>query len=145
MNVSLLNIVIVGGGIVGWMVVNLFVKCWQYKVVSVILVELLDIGIIGVGEGLMFMLKCFFEDMNIVEFDWMVVCNVIYKVSIQFDGWSFEFGVGSYVYLFISQLDIFSEWFFYVNCLICCMGFDVNVMFGDFLFNGWLVKYKCLF
>lgn len=142
MSIKLLYVVIVGGGMVGWMIVNLLVKCWLSQLVIIILVELLDIGIIGVGEGFIFILKCFFSDMGIVEQDWMFVCNVIYKVSICFEGWSLGVNIFVYFYLFISQFDIFSECFFYVNCFYWCLGQDVIICFEDLLFNGWLVKYQ---
>lgn len=44
------NIVIIGGGVVGWFIVGLLVK--EYLYFYIIFIEFVDIGIFGVGEGI---------------------------------------------------------------------------------------------
>lgn len=60
------NVVIVGGGIVGWMVVIVFVKLLG-KLFNIIFVEFKDIGIIGVGEVIIFFIRIFYKLFNIDE------------------------------------------------------------------------------
>lgn len=142
MNSKPLKIVIAGGGTAGWMTANLLAKHWQNQSVQVILVESPDIGIIGVGEGSTPTLKRFFDDMGILEQDWMSACNATYKVSIRFDGWSPGSNIDSYSHPFISQLDTFSERAFHVNCFHRRLGQDVTTTADQFLFNGWLAKHR---
>ncbi|GGF66080.1 tryptophan halogenase family protein [Alteromonas lipolytica] len=137
-----LRIVIAGGGTAGWMTANLLAKQGLNRPLQITLVESPDIGIIGVGEGSTPTLKRFFAEMDIAEEDWMPACNATYKVSIRFDGWSPAAQVNSYAHPFISQLDTFSERFFYVNCFHRRMGHAVNTTPGDFLFNAWLAKHN---
>lgn len=50
------KIVIVGGGIVGWLVVNYLGYVFLYSGIEIMLIELLNIVSIGVGEGIVFLM-----------------------------------------------------------------------------------------
>ncbi|MDC8830299.1 tryptophan halogenase family protein [Alteromonas gilva] len=146
-NSQALRIVIAGGGTAGWMAANLLATHWSadnnaLRPVHITLVESPEIGIIGVGEGSTPTLKRFFNDLGIAESIWMPACNATYKVSIRFDDWSPGSGINTYSHPFISQLDTFSERPFDVNCYTRRLGLDVNTTPGDFLFNGWLARYR---
>lgn len=66
------NVVIVGGGIVGWMVV--IVLLWFLgKLINVMLVELKDIGIVGVGEVIILFIRIFYKLFGIDEKVFMCV------------------------------------------------------------------------
>ncbi|MFQ3251211.1 MAG: flavin-dependent dehydrogenase [Glaciecola sp.] len=134
------KIVIAGGGTAGWMAASLMHHRWASKGIQVYLVESPAIGIIGVGEGSTPTLKRFFQDLNISESEWMPECNATYKVNIEFSGWSPHSGINSYSHPFISQVDVFSEKHFYMNCLTRRHGLDVNTRPDEFLLNGWLAK-----
>ncbi|MBL4765881.1 MAG: tryptophan 7-halogenase [Colwellia sp.] len=135
-----LKLVILGGGTAGWMAANLFVKKWADKKVQITLVESLDVGIIGVGEGSTPTLKRFFEILEIPESKWMLRCNATYKVSIRFDGWSPKSGINSYGHPFPSQVDTFTSRSFAVNCRTRRLGLATHTQPEDFLLNGLLAK-----
>lgn len=66
MNSFFCCIVVVGGGVVGWLIVLIIVVMYKYDDnVSVILVELLDVSILGVGEGM-----------------WFIMCSMFFKIGI---------------------------------------------------------------
>ena len=137
---SLQHIAILGGGTAGWMTANLLAHRWAHRGVSVTLVESPHIGIIGVGEGSTPTLARLFRDLGIPDEEWMPVCKATYKVNIRFDGWSPGMGVSNYSHPFISQLDVFTERAFHVNCRTRRLGLDVTTSPDRFLFNGWLAK-----
>ena len=80
------RIVILGGGTAGWIAACLMAKAWPASLITV--VEISDIGIIGVGEGSTPQLKAFFDALGIAEAEWMPRCNATYKTGIGFHGWS---------------------------------------------------------
>ncbi|MCC2604316.1 tryptophan halogenase family protein [Planctobacterium marinum] len=137
---SMLNIIIAGGGTAGWMAANLMIKKWASLPVKITLVESPDIGTIGVGEGSTPSLKRFFEMLEVPEKDWMPACNATYKVGIKFNGWSPESGIESYRHPFISQTDVFTQRAFEVNCRTRRHGLDTHTVPEDFLINGALAK-----
>ena len=134
------RIVIVGGGTAGWMTALLMAHHWRNKHVSISLVESLDIGIIGVGEGSTPTMKRFFAQLGIADSEWMPACEATYKVNIRFGGWSPATGVSTYSHPFISQLDVHSETAFLRNCLLRRQGHAVVTAPEQFLFNGYLAR-----
>jgi tryptophan 6-halogenase len=101
------HFIVLGGGTAGWMSACLLAHHWPQHQISV--VESLDIGIIGVGEGSTPQLKAFFETLGIAEADWMPKCNATYKAGIRFDHWSERPGFESYFHPFHTQIDLFTE------------------------------------
>lgn len=99
-----LRIVIVGGGTAGWMTAALMAQHWGVAA-SVTVVESVDIGIIGVGEGSTPQLKAFFDRLGIAEAEWMPACNATYKAGIRFAGWSDRAGYSDYFHPFSTALD----------------------------------------
>lgn len=91
-------IVIVGGGIVGWMVVVVLLVMLFRQGFLINFVELEQIGIIGVGEVMLFYL-CYFNDIiGIQEVEFVQVMFVIMKFGIEFVNWG---DIGDcYIYLF---------------------------------------------
>lgn len=75
---------IVGGGIVGWLCVGMLVvkfgkqgEC--YWGVEIILIELLDVSIIGVGEGFWFLFCDIFCEIGLLELVFIIYCQVLFK------------------------------------------------------------------
>jgi 2-polyprenyl-6-methoxyphenol hydroxylase-like FAD-dependent oxidoreductase len=134
------QIVIVGGGTAGWMAANLLAHHWRQHNVAIRLIESPEIGIVGVGEGSTPTLKRFFQELDIPESAWMQRCQATYKLNIRFAGWSPQSGLASYSHPFISQLDVFSEHAFYVNCFNRRLGLAVATDPEQFLLNGYLAK-----
>lgn len=135
---SPLKIIILGGGTAGWMAANLFAKHWSKDQASITLIESPSIGIIGVGEGSTPSLKRFFETLGVAEQDWMPQCNATYKLNIRFQGWSPESGRNNYSHPFFSQLDLFTQDAFFVNCHTRRLGLDVHTNPEDFFINAVL-------
>jgi 2-polyprenyl-6-methoxyphenol hydroxylase-like FAD-dependent oxidoreductase len=135
-----IKMVILGGGTAGWMAANLFAKHWSADQVSISLIESPSIGIIGVGEGSTPSLKRFFETLGIAETEWMPRCNATYKLNIRFEDWSPASGVKHYSHPFFSQLDVFTQDAFFVNCHTRRLGLDVHVNPEDFFINGLLAR-----
>lgn len=134
------HLVIVGGGTAGWMTANLMAHHWRDQPVRITLIESPQIGIVGVGEGSTPTLKRFFQELGIDDAVWMPRCQATYKLNIRFAGWSPASGLASYSHPFISQLDVFSEQAFYVNCFHRRMGLAVHTNPEHFLFNGYLAN-----
>ena len=132
------KIVIAGGGTAGWMAASLLHHRWASKGIQIVLVESPNIGIIGVGEGSTPSLRHFFAELGISDEAWMPECNATYKVNIEFEGWSPQSGIPKYSHPFISQVDVFSEKHFHINCLTRRLGLDVETQPEKFLLNGWL-------
>ncbi len=134
------KIVILGGGTAGWIAANLFAYKWKNKHVDITLVESLDVGIVGVGEGSTPTLKRLFEMLNIEEADWMPQCNATYKLNIRFNGWSPNSGIVSYSHPFPTQVDSFNTRSFMVNTRTRRMGLDTTTLPDQFLLNGVLAS-----
>ena len=134
------HIVIVGGGTAGWMTANLLAHHWRGQNIAISLLESPEIGIVGVGEGSTPTLKRFFQELEIPDEAWMQRCQATYKLNIRFADWSPQSGLASYSHPFISQLDVFSEQAFYVNCFNRRLGLAVSTDPEQFLFNGHLAK-----
>lgn len=135
-----IKMIILGGGTAGWMAANLFAKHWPAEKVSVSLIESPSIGIIGVGEGSTPSLKRFFETLGVAEAEWMPRCNATYKLNIRFEDWSPKSGIKSYSHPFFSQLDLFTQDAFFVNCHTRRLGLNVHTDPEDFFLNGVLAK-----
>ncbi len=134
------HIVIVGGGTAGWMTANLLAHHWQDQPIQISLLESPDIGIVGVGEGSTPTLRRFFQELGISDEEWMPRCHATYKLNIRFANWSPASGLPSYSHPFISQLDVFSEQAFYVNCFNRRLGLAVATDPEQFLLNGYLAN-----
>jgi len=52
------SVIILGGGTAGWMTANLLHRRWAEHGTTVSLIESKEIGIIGVGEGLIALAAC---------------------------------------------------------------------------------------
>ncbi len=99
------SIVILGGGTAGWIAACLLARKWGPLGTVITVLELPDIGIIGVGEGSTPQLRGFFRTLGIADEDWMPRCNATYKNGIRFHGWSDRAGYDSYFHPFQTELD----------------------------------------
>jgi 2-polyprenyl-6-methoxyphenol hydroxylase-like FAD-dependent oxidoreductase len=99
------RIVVVGGGTAGWMAALMLANSAYGARLQVTVVESLQVGTIGVGEGSTPLLRRFFEELGIEEAEWMPACNATYKNGITFDKWSTRPGFESYFHAFASMLD----------------------------------------
>ena len=96
------NIVIVGGGTAGWLSA-LFAKK-RFPDDNVMLIESLDISILGAGEGTVpFLLKCF-DYLDISLKDLISNTKATIKNGIKFTNWSQ--GGGSYMHGFSFEQNI---------------------------------------
>ncbi len=134
------KIVILGGGTAGWMAANLFADKWSKHNIQITLVESPDVATIGVGEGSTPSLKRFFELLGIAESQWMAECNATYKLNIRFKDWSPQSGIASYSHPFPSEVDVFTNRAFQVNCQTRRLGLETHTSPEDFLLNGVLAK-----
>lgn len=75
---SMYWVVIVGGGMVGWFVVGIFVVKLSVNYI-VILIELFNIFFLGVGEGFWLLLCDIFFDIGISEMEFLMVCYGVFK------------------------------------------------------------------
>lgn len=110
------SVIILGGGTAGWMTANLLHRRWSKHGTKVSLIESKAIGIIGVGEGSTPQLKAFFDEIGVLEADWMPRCNATYKAGIEFAGWSKQPGFERYFHPFPTDVDGFTQGrFFYAT------------------------------
>jgi tryptophan 6-halogenase len=119
------RVVILGGGTAGWITAALFAKAWRARGGDITLVESLEIGIIGVGEGSTPQLKALFDHIGVNEAAWMPACDATYKLGIRFTGWSQRPGFESYFHPFPGPVDLHSEPAFLHNCALMRRGYDV--------------------
>ncbi|TFW15741.1 tryptophan 7-halogenase [Massilia arenosa] len=99
------RILIVGGGSAGWMTALMYGDALIKKGVEITVVESPNVGTIGVGEGSTALLKRYFDELGIVESEWMPECHATYKAGISFPNWSTRPGYESYMHPFWSMLD----------------------------------------
>lgn len=106
------RIVIVGGGVAGWMAAIYLNRYMRRIGGQVVLVEPPTLGTIGVGEATIPSLVNFLRQLDLDEPEFMRRCSATYKLGIRFDGWS---GDGnSYWHPFgaarVNGLDLFHFW-----------------------------------
>lgn len=110
------QIIIVGGGFVGWMIVVVLFCMLFIGDVKIILVEFEQIGIIGVGEVMIFDMINFNKLLGISESEFIKVINGIFKFGIEFNDWG-KLG-DSYFYLFggygvdMNGVDFYQYWLY---------------------------------
>lgn len=83
------SIVIVGGGIAGWMTANYLNKALSSDV-KITLADSKNINNIGVGESTFNTIKIFFDYLGLRECEWMPRCLATYKMGIKFVDWAFS-------------------------------------------------------
>ena len=133
------KILIVGGGTAGWMAANLIASRWND--VEVILLESIEIGIIGVGEGSTPHLKFFFDEVGIEESEWMPRCNATYKNGITFADWSSIPGFESYFHPFPAQTDdIFTVPTFFSNINARMQGYNANAHPDHYFLETYITR-----
>lgn len=108
------SILIVGGGTAGWMAAHLLHHAWGEES-KITLLESVQQGIIGVGEGSTPLLRNFFSTLGIDESQWMPACNASYKCGIRFPGWQKDRDK-SYFHPFYSSADQQCAEMFFKNC-----------------------------
>jgi len=83
-NIKVNDIVIVGGGISGWLSAIFLVN----RKLNVTLIESDKISTVGVGESTQPSVTSFFAAIGYRQTDWMPHANATYKLGVMFDGWS---------------------------------------------------------
>lgn len=78
MNKLVKYVVIVGGGMVGWLSVGILVVKLKFDY-KVIFIELFNVFIIGVGEGLWLLFRDILLDIGINEWEFLMVCKGMFK------------------------------------------------------------------
>lgn len=135
-----MKLVIVGGGTAGWMAASLIAKRWADRKVSIMLIELPEIGTIGVGEGATPYLRDFFRTLGVAEAEWMPACSATYKAGISFPGWSAKPGFDSYFHPFFSRLDRQTAPPFFDNCVLARFGLAADCHPDDFFVSAELAR-----
>jgi tryptophan 7-halogenase len=108
-----MNIVVVGGGTVGWLTA-LYVKK-IYKDYNVTLIESEEYGILGAGEGSTPALVDFLNFLEIPYTDLIKNCNATIKNGIKFTNWSEN---NSYFHPFFSNSAASNDYNFNLNILL---------------------------
>lgn len=101
------------------------------------LVELKDIGIVGVGEVMILFICIFYKLLGIDEKVFMCVINVIFKLGIEFVNWC-EF---DYVYIYFFGVIGCECWvgeFYYF--WMCVQQEGLGLVFGDYCFELKVVQ-----
>jgi tryptophan 6-halogenase len=80
------DVLIVGGGTAGWMAAAYLNRVFG-STINIRVVESKSIGIIGVGESSVNILKFFFDFISIPEGTWMPACNATFKFGLKFVNW----------------------------------------------------------
>lgn len=131
------QIVIVGGGLVGWMIVVVLLSMLLVYVVWILLVELEQIGMIGVGEVMILDIINFNVMFGIFEVEFFKVMNGMFKLGIKFVNWGW-FGE-DYFYLFgfygvdMNGIDFYQFW-------LCYFEQNLFSMIEDFSLSVVVVK-----
>lgn len=130
------DVVIFGGGIVGWMVVVVLLKYYG-NFVWICFVEFDCIGIVGVGEVIIFQIKIFNEVLGIDENEFFVEIGGFFKLGIEFINWCkcgevYLYSFGQIGYLLV-QVFFQYYWFCYK------VGGGI-VVFWDYCLNVVVVK-----
>ena len=82
------NIAIIGGGTAGWLAANhLAVELRAEADLTITVIESPEIGIIGVGEGTVPLIRKSLMKFGISEADLLMHCDTTFKVGIKFEGW----------------------------------------------------------
>jgi len=81
-----MKIIIVGGGIAGWLTAGYLSKYRGGK--NITLIESSSIPSIGVGESVTPHVCSFLDDLGINEFDWMKETGAVYKYANKFVNWN---------------------------------------------------------
>ena len=134
------DVVILGGGTAGWMAANIMAKRWLSLDINITLVESLEIGSIGVGEGSTPQLKGFFDFIGIDESDWMPRCHATYKNGITFKGWSSRPGYDSYFHPFPAATDAHAAQAFVYNCYLRRNHIDIDTHPDKYFLPAYLAK-----
>lgn len=82
------NILVVGGGAVGWLTASAIIK--KHPDINVSLVESPKVPILGVGESTIPPLRNIFDWIGIDENKWLAQCHGLHKFGNQFVGWNSE-------------------------------------------------------
>lgn len=165
-------VMIVGGGMAGWMIVVVMFKIFVDYDFKIVFIEFEQIGMVGVGEVIILQILLFNWMLGIDENVFIKVIQVIFKLGIEFEGWCWQGYFYFYLFgLYGSDMDGVMFYYFWFNvwqcgyevellefCLqvfvVCegcflCLVFNVkNLLFGYIVYVfqfdvGFYVKYLC--
>ncbi|HEU5019166.1 MAG TPA: tryptophan halogenase family protein [Pseudolabrys sp.] len=84
------DIVILGGGSAGWMTATLLAKKIDARATRITLVESAEIGIVGVGEATIPILRNYNDSIGINEFDFVSKTQATFKLGVEFCDWGIQ-------------------------------------------------------
>ncbi|EWH07015.1 tryptophan halogenase [Pseudoalteromonas lipolytica SCSIO 04301] len=113
MNTHINNIVIVGGGAAGWLTAGLLASEHPDKIIT--LIESVNIGISGVGEGTWPSMRNTLQRIGIKETDFLRHCDASFKQGSKFINWQTELEGDNYYHPFMvpqgyTECDIHAAW-----------------------------------